>query len=57
MENFICPFILLIIGGVMFSQWRKAQKANKRREAILWMILSVIAVVFGLLNLLSAILA
>jgi hypothetical protein len=49
--------ILLIIGAVMFMQFRKAQKTQKRTEAIIWMIVSVFFTVFGLLNLLDSILA
>lgn len=54
MESFVCPIALLIIGGVMFTQWRKTPKAEKQK-AILWMIGSIVFIVFGLLNLLSAI--
>jgi hypothetical protein len=52
MESLVCPIILLIVGGVMFIQWRKTPKAEKRK-ATLWMIGSIIFVVFGLIGLLG----
>ena len=55
MEKFICPVVLLVIGGVLFMQWRKAKSAENRRAAMLWMVASVIVIVFGLTNLLAAI--
>jgi len=56
MQNLICPAIFLILGGVLFVRWRKTDKKEKRTEAIVLVLASIVLIVFGLLSMLDAIL-
>jgi hypothetical protein len=54
METFVCPIIFLVIGALLFTQWRKAQAAQKRTDALLWGAASVLVSALGLIGLLGA---
>jgi hypothetical protein len=56
MQSLFCPVVLLVLGGALFTRWQKAKKEQKRTEAIVWALASIVFVVFGLLGLLDAIL-
>ncbi len=55
MESLICPIVWIVIGAALFMQWRKAKEAQKRSEAIIWMVASAIVSACGVLSLLGAI--
>ena len=55
MGSLITAIILMVVGGALFMQWRKAKEAQKGTEAIVWMAASAIVSACGVISLLGAV--
>lgn len=57
MTDLVGPIVLIAIGAVLFLQWRKAQQARRRGQAVLWGVASVAVTLLGLPGLLGILIA
>jgi hypothetical protein len=52
----LSSIIWIMVGAFMFIRFREAQKAQRRIQAIIWMVSSAFFSIFGVLGLLGSIL-